>query len=115
MSDNRRPTTPKTLAYMQANPDREMMATAIAQEIGCLASSVSTALGRFAESDDVPIERVTRGDGTVIKGLYIYRSGGKKTKKQPTSWSMFETVGVLGDGSTVVRDEEGKLYRLEPM
>jgi hypothetical protein len=116
VSDNRRPTTPKTLAYMQANPDREMMATAIAQEIGCLASSVSTALSRFAESDDVPIERVTRGDGTIIKGLYIYRSGSRRPEpKQSSAASLFETVGTLADGTVVVRNEEGRLARLEWM
>lgn len=100
---------------MQANPDRELMATAIAGEIGCLPTSVATALSRFAESEDVPIERVTRGDGTTIKGLYIYRSGGKAKKAAPTSLGLFEQVGNLGDGSLVVRDEEGKLYRLEAL
>jgi hypothetical protein len=99
--------------YMKSHPNEALYLSQIANDLGREPGSVSTALGRFAQMDDAPIERVKGPDGPV-RGLYIWRIGPKAKAEtpKPNTKPIFEYVGTVRDGSIIAQGEDGKLYRL---
>lgn len=112
MGEKRQAIASDVYEFMRAHPGEAMYLSAIAQELGRNAGSVSTTLGRFAAMEDTPIERVKGPDGPV-RGLYMWRVGGKEsTVSAKSTKAIYEYVGTIRDGSVIVQSESGQLYKM---
>lgn len=108
---NQTDTTRKVLAYYRARPGQTIHYKDVAEDIpGSTPANVNASLSRVvAKHPEYGFERHGAGNYVYLRDK---ENMPKEEKEIPAHKQIFEGVGITKDGSRIVRDENGVLWKL---
>lgn len=97
-------TRPQVLNYLMNHPGESLYIDDIAKATKLDTKQVLSAIGNLVHVDGEPVETVQRGR------IWRYNPNGQRKAKAPEK-RMFEEIGPAKDGSIVIQDLDGNLYK----